>query len=32
MSKTNSFVFTVLKIVSWIIFVGLCIEAGGLIV
>jgi len=32
MSKTNNFVFTVLKIVSWIIFVGLCIEAGGLIV
>jgi Protein of unknown function (DUF2975) len=32
MSKTNNFVFTVLKIVSWIIFVGLSIEAGGLIV
>ena len=32
MSKTKNFVFTVLKIVSWIIFVGLCIEAGGLIV
>ena len=32
MSKTNTFVFTVLKIVSWIIFVGLGIEAGGLIV
>lgn len=32
MSKTNNFIFTVLKIVSWIIFVGLCIEAGGLIV
>jgi hypothetical protein len=32
MSKTNNFVFTVLKIVSWAIFVGLCIEAGGLIV
>lgn len=32
MSKTNNFVFTALKIVSWIIFVGLCIEAGGLIV
>ncbi|MBS1642592.1 MAG: DUF2975 domain-containing protein [Bacteroidetes bacterium] len=32
MSKTNNFVFTVLKIVSWLIFVGLCIEAGGLIV
>jgi Protein of unknown function (DUF2975) len=32
MSKTNNFVFTVIKIVSWAIFVGLCIEAGGLIV
>jgi hypothetical protein len=32
MSKTNNFVFTVLKIVSWLIFVGLSIEAGGLIV
>jgi hypothetical protein len=32
MSKTNNFIFTALKIVSWIIFVGLCIEAGGLIV
>ena len=32
MSKTNNIVFMVLKIVSWVIFVGLCIEAGGLIV
>ncbi len=32
MSNTNNFVFNGLKIVSWIIFVGLCIEAGGLIV
>lgn len=32
MSQTNNFVFTGLKIVAWIIFVGLCIEAGGLIV
>lgn len=32
MSKTNNFVFTVLQIVSWVIFVGLCIEAGALIV
>lgn len=32
MSPTNNFVFTVLKIVAWIIFVGLSIEAGGLIV
>ena len=32
MSKTNNLVFKGLKIVAWIIFVGLCIEAGGLIV
>lgn len=32
MSTTNNFVFTVLKIIAWIIFVGLCIEAGGLVV
>lgn len=32
MSKTNNFVFKSLLIVAWIIFVGLCIEAGGLIV
>jgi hypothetical protein len=32
MSKTNNFVFKGLKIVAWAIFVGLCIEAGGLIV
>ncbi len=32
MSKTNNFVFIVVKIVAWIIFVGLCIEAGGLLV
>ena len=32
MSKTNNFIFLVIKIVAWIIFVGLCIEAGGLIV
>ena len=32
MSKTNNFVFIGLHIISWIIFVGLCIEAGGLIV
>jgi hypothetical protein len=30
--KTQNFVFTGLKIVSWVIFVGLSIEAGGLIV
>ena len=32
MSKTNNFVFIGLKIIAWVIFVGLCIEAGGLIV
>ena len=32
MSKTNNFVFKALKIVAWVIFVGLCIESGGLIV
>lgn len=32
MSTKSNFVFTVLSIVAWIIFVGLCIEAGGLIV
>ena len=32
MSKENNFVFTGLHIVAWVIFVGLCIEAGGLIV
>jgi hypothetical protein len=32
MSKTNNFVFNGLKIVAWVIFVGLCIEVGGLIV
>lgn len=32
MSKRNNFVFTALHIVAWLIFVGLSIEAGGLIV
>lgn len=32
MAKRNNFVFIVLSIVAWVIFVGLCIEAGGLIV
>ena len=32
MSKGNNFIFIGLHIVAWIIFVGLCIEAGGLIV
>lgn len=32
MSKTNNFIFWGLYIVAWLIFVGLSIEAGGLIV
>ncbi len=32
MSKRNNFLFIGLHIVAWLIFVGLCIEAGGLIV
>jgi hypothetical protein len=32
MAKKNNFVFIVLSIVAWVIFVGLCVEAGGLIV
>jgi hypothetical protein len=32
MSNTNNFVFKSLHVVAWVIFVGLCIEAGGLIV
>ena len=32
MSKGNNLVFKGLHIIAWIIFVGLCIEAGGLIV
>ena len=32
MSKRNNVVFIGLHIVAWVIFVGLCIEAGGLIV
>lgn len=32
MSKTNNFVFWGLYIVAWLIFIGLCIEAGGLLV
>lgn len=32
MPTTNNFVFKGLHIVAWVIFVGLCIEAGGLIV
>lgn len=32
MSKTNKFVFIVLHVVAWLIFVGLSIEAGALLV
>lgn len=32
MAKKNNFVFIVLSIMAWIIFTGLCVEAGGLIV
>lgn len=32
MSKRNDFVFVGLHVVAWVIFVGLCIEAGGLVV
>ncbi|MCW5904007.1 MAG: hypothetical protein KIT64_00280 [Chitinophagaceae bacterium] len=32
MSKTNNFIFWGLYIVAWLIFVGLSIEAGGLVV
>lgn len=32
MSKTNNFIFWGLYVVAWLIFVGLSIEAGGLVV
>lgn len=32
MSKRNNIIFKGLHIVAWIIFIGLCIEAGGLLV
>jgi len=32
MAKRNNFLFIALNIVAWVIFVGLCIEAGALIV
>ena len=32
MSKTNNFIFRGLYIVAWLIFIGLSVEAGGLIV
>ncbi|MBK7883653.1 MAG: DUF2975 domain-containing protein [Chitinophagaceae bacterium] len=31
MSKRNNFIWIGLNVISWIIFVGLCIQAGGLI-
>lgn len=31
-SKTHQFVFQALHVIAWIIFVGLCIEAGALLV
>lgn len=32
MSQTDNFVFKGLHVVAWIIFVGLCVEAGSLLV
>ncbi|MEM7086386.1 MAG: DUF2975 domain-containing protein [Bacteroidota bacterium] len=32
MSQTNTLIFKGLKVVAWIIFIGLCIKAGSLIV
>lgn len=32
MFQTSNLIFKTLRIISWLIFVGLCIEAGGLIV
>ena len=32
MSNTNKYVFYGLRVIAWIIFVGLCIEAGALLV
>ena len=32
MKKSNNYLFIGLRIVAWLIFVGLCIEAGGLLV
>ena len=32
MSKKINFVFIALKVIAWVIFVGLCVEAGGLLV
>lgn len=32
MTRTNNYIFKGLHIIAWIIFIGLCIEAGGLFV
>lgn len=32
MTRTNKFVFYLLHVIAWIIFIGLCIEAGALVV
>lgn len=32
MSKGKNFIFIALHVVAWLIFIGLCIEAGGLLV
>ena len=32
MAKTNNWIFKALIIITWLIFIGLCIEAGGLLV
>jgi hypothetical protein len=32
MAKTNNWIFQGLRIITWVIFVGLCIEAGALLV
>ena len=32
MSRSYNIVFKILLVIAWIIFVGLCIEAGGLLV
>lgn len=32
MTKMNNLVFSILHVIAWLIFVGLCIEAGALIV
>ncbi len=31
MSKTTKFIWIALNVISWIIFVGLCIQAAGFI-